>query len=457
MDWFDMRIKCPRCGLVNKPDVKKCQSCGEDFSDLLDLEMDMPIKERPDQSDPLSIDNIKMNRRRERLSAKESVKIQQKPLDLDWREELKQRVSEIKKERVGRTGGLPQEPSGGKQKDIRRREPEKRGKAGLRDEINRYELTSDKIDEDEDEEQAIIGKSRKYQSKSSEVYDDDHKEEYDYDHEESEEMLGAEHPDDDEREMRYPSGENLPEEEHEDESDIAEQPVPSDPEDVKRFIAEKVARRRAKSGGSGRTLSEEYGYKPKIRGRTSESERVPVKKHSRADIEIESPDSPYDSRSIYRPIEDEKTQTPSDRLLSEETRSLINSKRIYAGLWDNIILMIIAFIIIKFGAGAIDVSISQLFSASWQKLIVFYLLLSCFYNTYFIGSNGQTIGKMFMHIRLMTVKGKQISFTKAFIHFIFSVIGFAFATVGFFWLLYNKESRDWADIVTGVKTELFRN
>lgn len=452
-----MRVKCPRCGLVNKPDVEKCQSCGEDFSDLLGLEMDMPIKERPDQSDPLSIDNIKMNRRREKLSAKESAKIQQKPLDLDWREELKQRVSEIKKERVGRTGGLPQDASAGRPKDIRRREPDKRGKTGLRDEINKYDLTSEKRYEEEDEERAVIGKSKKYRSKSSEVYDDNHKEEYDYDSEESGEELESGHPDKDEREMRYPSGGDLSDEEHEDESDFTEQPVPSDPEDVKRFIAEKVARRKAKSGASGRTLSEEYGYKSKTRGKTSENERVSARKQSRADIEIESPDSPYDSRSIYRPMEDEKLQTPSDRLLSEETRSLINSKRIYAGLWDNIILLIIAFIIIKFGAGAINVTISQLFSASWQKLIVFYLLLSGFYNTYFIGSNGQTIGKMFMHIRLMTVKGKQISFTKAFIHFIFSVIGIAVGTVGFFWLLYNRESRNWADIVTGVKTELFRN
>jgi uncharacterized RDD family membrane protein YckC len=457
MDWFEMRVKCPRCGLVNKPDVKKCQSCGEDFSDLLGIEMDMPIKERPDQLDPLSIDNIKMNRRRERSSAKESAKIQQKPLDLDWREELKQRVSQIKKERVGRAGGLPPDASAARAKEIRGKEPDKKGRAGLRDEINKYELPDDKIYDEEDEERALIGKSKKYAPKSSDVYDDNHREDYDYDTEESEEELEAGHPYEDEREARYPSGEELSDEENGDESDISDQPIPSDPEDVRRFIAEKVARRKARSGGSGRALSEEYGYKPKTRGRTSEKERVSTRKPSRADIEIESPDSPYDSRSIYRPMLDEKPETPSDRLLSEETRSLINSKRIYAGLWDNIILLVIAFIIIKFGAGAINVTISQLFSASWQKLIIFYLLLSGFYNAYFIGSNGQTIGKMFMHIRLMTVMGKQISFSRAFFHFVFSVIGIAFATIGFFWLLFNKESRNWADIVTGVKTELYRS
>jgi len=452
-----MRVKCPRCGLVNKPDVEKCQSCGEDFSGLLGLDIEMPIKERPAQSDPLSIDNIKMNRRRERASAQDSAKIEQRPLDLDWREELNRRVHEIKKERVGRTGGLPKDASAGRTKETSRREPDNRSAAGLRDEINKYGLSRDKIYDEEDEERAVIGKSKKYRSKSSEVFDDNHKEEYDYDTEEFEGGLETEPPGEDYGDIRYPSRADIPDDRNEAESDISHQPVPSDPEDVKRFIAEKVARRKARSGDSGRTLSEEYGYKPKIRGRTSETDRVSARKQSRADIDIESPDSPYDSRSIYRPMEDEEPQTPSDRLLSEETRSLINSKRIYAGLWDNIILLIISFIIIKFGASAINVTISQLFFASWQKLLVFYLLLSGFYNTYFIGSNGQTIGKMFMHIRLMTVKGKQISFTKAFIHFILSVIGIAFATIGFFWLLYNKESRNWADIVTGVKTELYRN
>jgi len=452
-----MRVKCPRCGLVNKPDVEKCQSCGEDFSGLLGLDIEMPIKEKPAQSDPLSIDNIKMNRRRERASAQDSAKIEQRPLDLDWREELNRRVNEIKKERVGRTGGLPKDAAAGRTKETSRKEPDNRGEAGQRDEINKYGLSRNKIYDEEDDERAVIGKSKKYRSKSSEVFDDNHKEEYDYDTEEFEGRLETERPGEDYEDIRYPSGTDIPDDENGAESDISHQPVPSDPEDVKRFIAEKVARRKARSGGSGKTLSEEYGYKPKIRGRTSETSRVSARKQSLADIDIESPDSPYDSRSIYRPMEDEEPQIPSDRLLSEETRSLINSKRIYAGLWDNIILLIISLIIIKFGAGAINVTISQLLLASWQKLLVFYLLLSGFYNIYFIGSNGQTIGKMFMHIRLMTISGKQISFSRAFFHFVFSVIGIALATIGFFWLLYNKESRNWADIVIGVKTELYRN
>lgn len=449
-----MRIKCPRCGLVNKPDVAKCQSCGEDLSDLLDLDLEMPVRDKPDLPDPLSIDNIKMNRRKERAVSKDSAKNEQKSLDLDWRDELNRRVNEIKKERAGRTAGLPKDTTE-RIKDAIQRESLRKKTRSNDEDLDTYRPSRRKVYDDEDEEPIVTEKPKKYRQKQSEVFDDDHTEDYDY---ETEDYGGSVAAEDEEETgpVRISRNEDEADEEAADESDVMDQPVLSDPDDVKRYIAEKVARRKARSGGGGRTLSEEYGYKPRTRTKAAEPERVSSRK-PRKDMDIDSPESPYDSRSIYRPIQEEEPEIPSERLLSEETRSLITSKRIYAGVWDNIILLAISFIIIKFGADALDVTLMQLFSASWEKLIIFYLLLSGFYNTYFIGSNGQTIGKMFMHIRLMTVEGKQISFFRAFFHYIFSVIGMAAATVGFFWLMYNRESRNWADLITGIKTELYRN
>lgn len=451
-----MRIKCPRCGLVNKPGVKKCQSCGEDLTDLLDLDIDVDIQNRPDDVDPLSLDSIKKNRRRrEKATASE---IEQNSLDLNWRDELNRRVSEIKKERESKI--RPEKDDIDNHSDeeiIRTRKRDTGSRNRIKDEILKAAEGSYRtIDDEEDivrEDRA--GRSRK---KTSKVFDDDHLEEYDLEHAEDDNTSGIEGYNEKPRQSGdYDQNISHDDEESYEDADDIPSEIPKDPDDVKRYLEEKVARRKRKVVGSGRALSEEYGYRPKSRGRTRDAEHEQVRHKTRDEESYIENEPTYESRTIYRPIDDVKPQTPSDRLLSEETQNLLNSKRIYAGLWDNIILLIITFAIIKLGANTTDVTIMQLLSASWFKLVVFYLVINGFYNIYFVGSNGQTIGKMIMHIRLMTVEGTQISFTRAFFHYVFSIVGWAFLGIGFFWFLFNRESRNWADMLLGVKTELFRN
>lgn len=450
-----MRIKCPRCGLVNKPNVKKCQSCGEDFSDLLDLGIDYDEKEQSEEIDPLSIDNIKKSRRRVEKSSPPSNS--QSPLDLDWKEELNRRVSEIKRERSAVSGNVSLPQSATKRKISERPVQESERKYKIKDEMLRHKPGAYTSIDDEDEEYIPHKKTHGKKSKVSEVYDDNHLEDYDYEAEEAvEEDTAGEEADFEEEEHERRTG-AIFEKDSEEENDEPNRELPKDREDIKRYIEEKVARRKGKSTGMGRELSEEYGYRPRSKERTSQVSSNDARRKTRYDNELDENNSYYDSKTIYRPVDDEKPETPSDRLLSDETKSLLNSKRIYAGIWDNIILLAITLIICKFGANATDITILQLFSASWLKILVFHLLLCGFYNVYFIGSNGQTIGKMFMHIRLMTDQGRQISFTRAFMHYIFTLVGIAFATVGYFWFFYSRQNKNWADMAAGVKTELFRN
>jgi|GEM_PF-4052043 len=423
-----MRIKCPRCGLVNKAGILECQSCGEDLKPYVNG--DGFTEERENQTyDPLSVENVRRKRRTRIKNNSNDRAIKTPELNgLNWKDELEHKVAQIMKDRgrgkKGRTG-LKGEPTA---------EVED-GKDTLGFDFERER------DIDYPEEERYTGLDDRKRSRSSEVYDDDHFEDYDYDEEDL-----------------YEDEENIDTEEEEAAADYDEEHkavekeeyIPTDPEDVRRYLQEKVSRRKESKEYRERSLAEEYGYKRKKK--KGKDRPIPPPPAPGVDSSADEADIYH---SLYKPTKAAEKGTKAEEILEEETRSLINMKRVYAAVWDNIILFVINGIIIRFGADVTGVSITDLLSASAAKILVFHLLITAFYHVYFVVSNGQTIGKMILNIRLVNNDDSQVRIMKSILHVLISIAGTAFALVGYLWFLFDERGRSWADLLCGTKIELY--
>ncbi len=417
-----MRIKCPRCGLKNKPDVAVCQSCGDDLSEYYD-DVDAAVEAEETEADPLDVDILRKKRRNGK-SEKKRIPLETGELPLDWKDELNRRVKEIKAEREGKP----------RQKQPAKKSPTRKGRQEDEDDFSvAQKNVKDLVEELEPDYEQV------------ELYDDDHHEEYDMD--EDEEDVERDEPDVDDLDEDEP-------EEYDDEIADEEEYIPSDPDEIKQYIARKVQKRKKKRGERVKTPAEEYGYR-KYKRTIDEPEprkKSPVSKQEETDLADRYTDSP-----LYQPVSDDIEEPAVPGVFHEETRNLLNMKRIYAAVWDNIILGIVAFVIFKLGAGATKVTLSELISVAWFKLFVFYVVVSAIYNLYFTVSNGQTIGKMLMQIRLISEHGGQVHPRKVILHYLITLVSVAAATVGYFWFFFNSAGKNLADLAVGTRIEFYND
>jgi len=411
---MNMNIKCPRCVLNNKPGVVKCQSCGDDLSELTG-KMESEANSESGGEDPLSIDRIRKKRKtgNEHYTRRESHESSELPLN--WRGELERKVEEIKRERAG-----------GKKRGRKKASHQK----SAAEADYEYEEQEEDYDDLPDDDFSIAARKvddivKEFKDNKADDLNNDQSVDNDYDELEDEEPKGR--------------GEKLP----------------SDTEELKDYIAKIVERRHGKSKPKKRTAADEYGYKRYGKKETKKASKersyqsVPVeRKEYNGHDDIESP--------FYRPIEEEKPAS-AVKIFQEESRNLINMKRIYAAVWDNIILMIMSLIIFKFGANVTDVTLLQLINLSWEKLLAFHLLLAAVYHIYFTTSNGQTIGKMFMNIRVMNADGSQVKFSRVLFHFFLSLPSIAAAMVGFLWFFFDAHGRNLPDLLLSTSVELYND
>jgi uncharacterized RDD family membrane protein YckC len=85
-------------------------------------------------------------------------------------------------------------------------------------------------------------------------------------------------------------------------------------------------------------------------------------------------------------------------------------------------------------------------------LIPFYFssyLLKCFYFTFFHSYNGQTVGKLMCGIRVVDLKGKNISIFKSFVRFFGYYLNLYCLGLGFLWVLIDKNRQGWHDKLAG--------
>jgi uncharacterized RDD family membrane protein YckC len=111
-------------------------------------------------------------------------------------------------------------------------------------------------------------------------------------------------------------------------------------------------------------------------------------------------------------------------------------RRFAAAFIDGILLFIVEF--------ALDAALRGVGS-------IVGLLVSASYFTYLEGGvRGQTFGKSAMGIRVISLAdGQPIGYGRAFIRWIGRIVSFLVLLIGYFWMLWDRESQTWHDKFAG--------
>ena len=94
-------------------------------------------------------------------------------------------------------------------------------------------------------------------------------------------------------------------------------------------------------------------------------------------------------------------------------------------------------------------NISEVLSSMLIPFYFFSYLLKCFYFTFFHTYNGQTVGKLMCGIRVVDLKGKNISSFKSLIRFFGYYLSLYCLGLGFLWILIDKNRQGWHDKLAG--------
>lgn len=115
----------------------------------------------------------------------------------------------------------------------------------------------------------------------------------------------------------------------------------------------------------------------------------------------------------------------------------------YAGFWRRFLAMIIDSILIGIVNGVIAATIFQDLPVA-RTLIT--IVIAWSYLVYFIGSRGQTLGKMALGIKVVDMKGKKVDYKTALLRetvgkFISGIV----IDLGYLWMLWDKNKQTWHD------------
>ncbi len=115
----------------------------------------------------------------------------------------------------------------------------------------------------------------------------------------------------------------------------------------------------------------------------------------------------------------------------------------YAGFWRRFLAMIIDSILIGIVNGVIAATIFQDLPVA-RTLIT--IVIAWSYLVYFIGSRGQTLGKMALGIKVVDMKGKKVDYKTALLRetigkFVSGIV----LDLGYLWMLWDKQKQTWHD------------
>ena len=122
-------------------------------------------------------------------------------------------------------------------------------------------------------------------------------------------------------------------------------------------------------------------------------------------------------------------------------------KRVFSLIYDSlaitgIILSLSLLLVLLNGGYAEENSIAGLIQ-------LFILILSgpCFYTYFWIANEGQTVGMQAWKIKLISQK-KDLSIVLCLLRCFMSIISFLIFGIGYFLILFNKDNRSLADLLT---------
>ncbi len=73
------------------------------------------------------------------------------------------------------------------------------------------------------------------------------------------------------------------------------------------------------------------------------------------------------------------------------------------------------------------------------------IIIGGLYFTYYFGTTGQTVGKKWMKIKVISADGTPMTLTKGFLRYIGYIISGVVLQLGFLWILFDKEDQGWHD------------
>ena len=122
-------------------------------------------------------------------------------------------------------------------------------------------------------------------------------------------------------------------------------------------------------------------------------------------------------------------------------------KRVFSLIYDSlaitgIILSLSLLLVLLNGGYAEENSIAGLI-----QLLILILSGPCFYTYFWIANEGQTVGMQAWKIKLISQK-KDLSIVLCLLRCFISLISFLIFGIGYFLILFNKDNRSLADLLT---------
>ncbi len=122
-------------------------------------------------------------------------------------------------------------------------------------------------------------------------------------------------------------------------------------------------------------------------------------------------------------------------------------RRFFASLIDGIILY--AIVMIFFGFLMNSANSNPNLVGSWLGGLQWPLTVAIYaYSIVFIGWKGQTLGKQFLSIKVVTATGGQVSWVQAIVREVFKIVSSYALLLGYLWMLWDKDKQTWHDKVS---------
>jgi uncharacterized RDD family membrane protein YckC len=127
--------------------------------------------------------------------------------------------------------------------------------------------------------------------------------------------------------------------------------------------------------------------------------------------------------------------------------------RLLAFAIDQIIIYIILLLIFFSGVLAVGLHYStdkggyleQLGEIVTFPYILTLIILTMVYYTYFIGTSGQTIGKLICRLKVVQTNGEPVSYGQAFLRWVGYLVSSIFFYVGYLWIAIDTNRQGWHD------------
>ena len=134
-----------------------------------------------------------------------------------------------------------------------------------------------------------------------------------------------------------------------------------------------------------------------------------------------------------------------ESLINREELTIANrQKRISAMLIDDLLLSIL-LVIILFDKITNIQTIEEIIFLTNQFVLEF-MFIKIMYQTFFVYKYGATIGKMFVKIRVVSLRGANgHTVSMAFNRAVFRIISEILFYLGFLWGIFDKYSQTWHD------------